>query len=328
MGSSFGSEKWSTLAVLLLGISLAGCAGEDGATSDVDPAEVTEVTDEASENADVTDEEVAEAGDDGEEEKKPKLVTIDDITHLQPVVFNETSVGLEVTPEEGEPKGRLAFVLPDGVSADNYRNFGQFIAGEGWRVHIIDNEKNMSVLNTEHTKDECTIIGSIGDKSYEVMKYGYVRRESVDGAILVGFLKQSEEIYKKKLPIVLIAGGKDNIAPYSTISKQYPEYPAQTYLLTINEANHGGYYDGQTFEGDGEARVPASQQRLILGEVVSNMIDRLCLSRETRYADEARKAAREAAKAAAEVNGTVEDAITEAAEDVDEAVDDASEGGE
>ncbi|MEO1014889.1 MAG: hypothetical protein AAFX08_06830 [Pseudomonadota bacterium] len=234
-------------------------------------------------------------------------VRIEDLDFLKEVTFSEETYGLRASPATEEPEGRLAFVLPEGAGVETYKGFAQFIGGKGWGVDILHSGTDAAGLETFANKDECTIVGTVGDGGMDVLDFGYERRETVDGAILVGFVRPDDTPYKKKLPIVLISGGQDKIATYASMAAQYPIYPAQTYLLTIREANHSGYYDDATFDGDGRAMVTPAHQRLILGETVANMLDRLCLTRETRLAEEAREAAREAAKANAEAEAAQQD---------------------
>ena len=98
----------------------------------------------------------------------------------------------------------------------------------------------------------------------------------------------------------MILGGQDGVRPPETKNEQVLQWPGQTYFLTVNEANHSGYYEGRTFENDGEALVEPDQQRLILGELAARMTGRFCRTRDKELSDGARKGAREAGKTAEE----------------------------
>ena len=222
----------------------------------------------------------------------PPPVNIDDLDHLAPVTFTETETGFRATPREGTPQGDYTFIVPDGASLDGYLNFARVIAGLGWQIDLVNTVSDRD-LEAFAAPDRCSIFGSLGGRSGGVLDFGYERRETVDGVILTAFLREDDVPYKKKLPIVLIVGGLDGVVPFEKVSAQYPIYPAQTYLLTLREANHGNYFDGAVFAGDGAPIVSADHQRLMLAEVTANMLDRLCLSRETRKADEARRLLRE-----------------------------------
>jgi len=225
----------------------------------------------------------------------PKSITIDDVEGLSEVEFAPVDGGMRAAPKDADPEGFLAFVLPDGVVAAKYKNFAQFVAGKGWGVYLIEDGQT-ALLDGEHSPERCTIVGGVGETARAALKFGFERRDTVDGAIVAGLLLNANESYKKRFPIAIVAGGRDGVAPRSAAASQYPQYPSQSYLLTIQEANHAGYYEDRTFDGDGEALVSARQQRLILGEVTSNMVGRFCLTRETRLAEASRKAARKAAK--------------------------------
>ncbi|MEM6537733.1 MAG: hypothetical protein AAF668_08410, partial [Pseudomonadota bacterium] len=223
---------------------------------------------------------------------KPEI-TLADLDFLKPSTVTENGRSIVAVPLESDPTGSFAFVLPRGANPKQYTDFATFLAGSGWKATLYPEPVTNELLESEHTPDQCTVIGGLGGVGKPVLDYGYQRRGSVDGAILVGFVREDSDPYKKKLPIVLISGEQDRVAPYDEMAAQYSIYPAQTYLLKIGEANHSGYYDAVEFDEDGQAQVTPAHQRLILAEVISNMMDRLCLSRETKLADEARAAERE-----------------------------------
>ena len=287
-------------------VLLTACGGEDASSVDAgargktapDPVEHSEQETE-------------------EEKSAPRLVTIDDLKDtLLPVVFTPTENGLRAAPTldvseddggEGEgPKGviregRLAFWVPEGTQAEDYRNFAHFAAGKGWSVHVLNGDASLDDFDAEHEEATCTVLGAVGPRQGRaLLEYGMERMGSVDGLLLAGFIYEDDARFKKRLPIAVISGGEDGVAPCDEVTGQYKQWPGQTYFLTIDEANHGGYYEGRTFENDGEARVPPLQQRLILGEIAAKMTDRFCRTRESRLADEKRKAERAAAKAKGE----------------------------
>ncbi len=284
-------DYWKFILSSVAALSIAACSADD----ERDVAETS-----AQPSSPTQPDDVAPAKDNkAPESEKPPLITIDDLDFLGPVEFTTTEFGLRATPVGEAPDYSIAFLLPEGAYAENYKNFAQFIAGKGNGVYVINGGVSPSVFDNEHNEESCTLVGGIAAGAYEALKYGYDRLESVDGAILVGFaLDNEKEQFKKRMQLVLVAGGQDGVTPYEKAAGQFSQFPSQTYLMTVKEANHSNYFDdAQNFPADGEALVPWRQQRLILGEVTSNMMDRLCRTRERRIADAERKAAREAEKA-------------------------------
>ena len=315
-------------AAILAG-GLAACSGEVSAVGDgeTESAARTETktrteaqteaqTEAGAETGNTVPDEISGAGSVGELDeavelniaseppapKKPKRVTIDDIKDtLRPVEFVDLANGVRATPTQADVIGRLTFVVPKGVDADGYKNFAHIVAGNGFEAHILDGDTELSAFDGAHVEDSCTVIGTIGDRAKGLIDYGMAHRGRVDGVVIAAFAFDDPETdYTKRLPIAVILGGQDGVRPPETKNEQVLQWPGQTYFLTVNEANHSGYYEGRTFENDGEALVEPDQQRLILGELAARMTGRFCRTRDKELSDGARKGAREAGKTAEE----------------------------
>ena len=288
---SFALMMLSCASTALAAVS---CSGADQTVADNQKieddrstqAQIGAISDEkASETAEVAHRKVS---------LETRPVTIDDLVEiLGPVSFKEADNALIVTPREEQPNGDFFFIPPSGATPNDYRNLAHFVAGKGWNATIFDPSIDVSDLEAIHNVDGCHVFGTVGQRSKELIDFGMANRGSVDGLLLVAFALAEGDVYKKKLPIAIIAGGQDGVIPFQAIGSQRTQWPGQTYILTIQEANHAGYYEGERFEGDGEALVPAAQQRLILGEIAANMTDRFCLTRKSRIAEEERNNTRE-----------------------------------
>ena len=248
-----------------LGIILASCSGEvaPDASADTTPADTTPIE-----------------------------------TTYENVVVDIDDESITARNTEKDADGVFYFFLEDGLRARSYAPMAAAAADYGWTVKVFDARAKISkAMKNQYSPEACQVIGGLGAKGEAAFDFGFERRaKGVDGVVLVASVFSHANEYKGKISTATIVAGKDGIVPPDAVSSQHKLYPSQTYFLTIHEGNHGGFYPGREFDGDGVAEHTPEEQLDILGKIVHARMDRFCQTREKNILEAKRKAAFEKAK--------------------------------